>query len=134
MSMKMPALRTTDDLLHYLMEYPVEITFSEQPPADVFDRYHASDYVVVSDGISLDRQRLIDHATSARKRVRSVTIEIHEAFVHADHVAARYVLTAEMRKGSRIVTEIHMFGRLAADGRLQRTDQLTRTRDEPAGE
>jgi hypothetical protein len=31
-----------------------------------------------------------------------------------------------MRKGHVVATEIYMFGQLAADGRLQRIDQITR--------
>jgi hypothetical protein len=38
------------------------------------------------------------------------------------------MITAEMRKGSQIITEVHMFGRLARDGRLRRAAQLTHTR------
>jgi hypothetical protein len=44
-----------------------------------------------------------------------------------DHVAARYRLIAELRKGGTIRTEIYMFGELAADGRLRRAVQATRT-------
>jgi hypothetical protein len=32
-----------------------------------------------------------------------------------------------MRKGGEIETEIYMFGELAADGRISRVDQITRT-------
>lgn len=117
------------DLVRYLETYPVEIAFGDEAPGDVFDRYHTEDYVTVSDGLALDRQRMIAHAAPARKRVRSVAVDVHDAVVDGDRVAARYVLTAEMRKGGQIVTEIHMFGRLADDGRIRRTDQLTRTLD-----
>jgi hypothetical protein len=51
--------------------------------------------------------------------------------VEGDQVAARYTMTAEMRRGGSIVTEIYAFGRLAADGRLRSLDQITRT--VPAG-
>ena len=44
----------------------------------------------------------------------------------ADRVAARYTLIAEMVTGNTIATEIYMFGRLSADGRLQRVEQITR--------
>lgn len=127
MTRKIATFRCDADLVRYLRTFPAEIAFGDETPGDVFDRYHTSDYVNVSDGLPLDRQRMIEHAAPARKRVQSVTVEVHDAVVAGDRVAARYVLTAEMRKGGRIVTDIHMFGRLAEDGRLQRADQLTRT-------
>jgi hypothetical protein len=127
MSRNVVPLRTIEALSRYLREYPEEITFGDQPPEDVLDRYHAEDYVMVNDGIELDRQRLLDHVRPARKRAQAVSVDVHDVVVDGDRVAARYELVAEMRKGGRIVTEIHMFGRLAPDGRLQQVDQLTRT-------
>jgi hypothetical protein len=32
-----------------------------------------------------------------------------------------------MRRDRTVVTEVHLFGELLPDGRLRRTDQLTRT-------
>jgi hypothetical protein len=52
---------------------------------------------------------------------------VEQALVDGDQVAARYRLIAELRKGSTITTEIYMFGELAADGRLRRAIQATRT-------
>lgn len=117
-----------DDLIRYLTSYPAEMTFGDEAPEEVLDRYHSPDYVIVNDGLALDRQRLIDHVRPARKRVAAVDVDVLDALVSNDRVAARYVLTAEMRKGGVIATEIHMFGRLDAVGRLRRADQLTRSR------
>lgn len=127
MSRIIGALHSAGHLIRYLTTFPADLACGDEAPGDVFDRYHTADYVTVSDGLSLDRQKLIDHAASAKRRVRSVTVDVHDAIVNGDRVAARYVLTAEMRKGNRIVTEIHMFGRTVADGRLKHVDQLTRT-------
>jgi hypothetical protein len=55
-----------------------------------------------------------------------VHVEVHETVTTTDRVAARYTLTADMASGITIATEIHMFGQLAADGRLRRVDQITR--------
>lgn len=117
---------SADDLIHYLTSYPAEMTFGDEAPEEVLDRYHSPDYVIVNDGLTLDRQRLIDHVRPARRRAAAVSVDVLDALVSGDRVAARYVLTAEMRKGGVIATEIHMFGRLDALGRLQRADQLTR--------
>jgi hypothetical protein len=39
-----------DDLIGYLTRYPHELTFGEEDPAAVFDRYHADDFVLRNDG------------------------------------------------------------------------------------
>jgi hypothetical protein len=115
------------DLAAYLVRYPEEVTFGDEDPATVLDRYHTPDYELVNDGVRLDRQRLLDHVAPARRRAAGVRVEVQQALVEGDQVAARYRLTAVMRKGGVIATEIYMFGQLAADGRLRRATQLTRT-------
>jgi hypothetical protein len=110
----------------YLTRYPQEVAFGEQDAGTVFDRYHTADFVMCSDGIQLDREKLLAHVRPARRRAKSVRVEVHEALRTADRVAARYTLTACMATGNTIATEIYMFGRLSADGRLQRVEQITR--------
>jgi hypothetical protein len=114
------------DLAAYLSRYPEEIAFADDP-GTVFDRYHEPGFVMINDGLPLDRERLVAHARGARKRVAEVRVSIEEAIRSGDRVAARYVLTALMAKGQRIATEIFLFGRLAADGRLRSAHQLTRS-------
>lgn len=62
-----------------------------------------------------------------RKRAAEVRVEVEQTLVDGDHVAARYRLIAEMRKGHTTTTEVYMFGELASDGRLRRATQVTRT-------
>lgn len=120
-------IETAEDLTRYLTDYPREVAFGDEPAETVLDRYHTADYVVVNDGVALDRQRLLDHVRPARKRAADVSVDVKDALVDGDRVAARFVLTAQMRRGNAIATEIHMFGALAPDGRLRRADQVTRT-------
>lgn len=120
-------IETAEDLTRYLSDYPREVAFGDEPAETVLDRYHTPDYVVVNDGIELDRQRLLDHVRPARRRAAEVSVDVKDALVAGDRVAARFVLTAHMRRGNVIATEVHMFGALAPDGRLRRTDQITRT-------
>ncbi len=116
------------DLRRYLINYPQEISFGEDPPEKVFDRYHTPDFVLYNDGLPLDRGKLLDHVRPARKRAASIYVEVHDTVVEEDRVAARYTLGAVMRKGGNtVVTEIFLFGQLAPDGRLRRVDQLSRT-------
>lgn len=109
----------------YLESYPVEIT-STDDPAGVYDRYHAPGYAVVSDGVTLDRDRLLAHVGPARKRVAAVRVTVHDVLCADDRFAARYTLEAQMRKGAVIATEIAVIGEVAADGRIRSARQLTR--------
>jgi hypothetical protein len=86
----------------------------------------APGFVLHNDGTPLDRERLIAHVASGRKRAAEVRVAVRDVATTGDVVAARYVLTAVMRKGEVIDTEIFMFGRLAPDGRLREVTQLTR--------
>ncbi|MFI6512634.1 nuclear transport factor 2 family protein [Streptosporangium sp. NPDC050855] len=115
------------DLTGYLTRYPREAALSDEDPATVLDRYHTPDYEVVTDGVRLDRQRLLDHIRPARKQVADVRVEVEQALVDGDQVAVRYRLVAQMRKGRTVTSEIYMFGELSADGRLRRAVQATRT-------
>ncbi|WP_422772757.1 hypothetical protein ACN28C_07115 [Plantactinospora sp. WMMC1484] len=90
-----------------------------------------AEFEMFTDGVRLDRQRMLDHVRPARKRAASVRVDVHEALVAGDRVAAAYTLTATMRRGQVVTTEIYMFGQVAQDGRLRRVDQLTRTVPEP---
>ena len=119
------------DLARYLTSYPQEIAFGPREPEEVFDHHHTADLVLVSDGLPLDREKLLAHARPARKRVDRLEVEVHDAVTSGDRVAARYTLTAVMRRGSVVATEICMFGRLADDGRLRRVDQFTRILPSP---
>ena len=94
--------------------------------AAVVDRYYTPDVEQVVDGITLDRQRLIDHLRPVRKNLVSYSYDVHEA-IRTDHrVAARFTIHAEMRRGRMISTEVYLFGELAPDGRVRRTTQATR--------
>lgn len=122
------------DLSAYLTRYPREIVLGGEAPAAVFDRYHTADFVLCNDGLPLDRDKLLAHMRPARKNAESVQIDVHQALTSGDQVAARYTLTAVMRQGHTVTTDIYLFGHLAPDGRLQRLDQLTRDRSAGHGE
>ncbi|WP_327010693.1 hypothetical protein OHA72_27515 [Dactylosporangium sp. NBC_01737] len=125
--MGQPLSRTPgDDLIGYLTRYPHELTFGDEEPAVVFGRYHTDDFVLRNDGIPLDKQRLLDHVKVGRRNAAQIDVEVHDALISGGQVAARYTLTAVMRRGQVIATEIHMFGQLTTDGRLLRVEQLSR--------
>jgi hypothetical protein len=115
------------DLAGYLASYAREMAFGDSEAGAVLDRYHTPDIEYYSDGLRFDREKLIAHARPARKNAVSARIEVHDALVSGDRVAARYTLEAVTRKGPVVVIEIYMFGQLAPDGRLRRIDSITRT-------
>lgn len=120
------------DLIGYLTRYPEQLTFGDQDPASVMDHYHTPEFEMINDGITLDRDRLLAHVRVGRKNATGVQVDVHDTVVSGSRVAARYTLTAQMRKGAVIATEIYMFGRLAPDGRLQHVTQITRALPERA--
>jgi ketosteroid isomerase-like protein len=121
------------DVAEYLRRYPHEAAFGDEDASVVFDRYHAPGFTLRNDGLPLSRDALVAHMRPARKNVVDLRVDIHEALTDGDRVAARFTIVAAMRRGHTVRTDIHMFGRLAADGRLQEIDQLTRDPDRPAG-
>jgi hypothetical protein len=53
---------------------------------------------------------------AARHNARDVRVDVHDALVAGDRVAARYTLRATMRKGREVEVEICMIGRVAPTG------------------
>jgi hypothetical protein len=92
----------------------------------IVDRYYTPDIEQVADGVTLDRQRLIDHLRPVRKNLVAWEYDVHEAMRSGDRLAARFTVHAEMRQGRTISTEVYLFGELAPDGRIRRTIQATR--------
>ena len=123
------AITSPGDLIDYLVRYPQEVAFGDEEPAVVLDRYHCPGFELWNDGLRLDRARLLAHVRPARRNATAITIAVHQALMYDDRIAARYTLTATMRRGPVVATEIVAFGRLAADGRLRRLDQVTRVLD-----
>lgn len=120
------ALTPAQDLAGYLRSYIQEMGLGEEDPGVVIARYHTPEIEWHNDGTCLDRDRLIAHARPARKNVITCEVEVHDALVVGDRVAARYTLHSAMRKGHRSSNEIYMFGELAPDGRLRRIYSTTR--------
>jgi hypothetical protein len=108
------------------MTYPHQVAFGDEGAETVFERYHQPGLVLYNDGLPLDRERLLAHVRPARRRVSEIRVDVHDAVVDGNVAAARYTLTAVMRNGTSVATEIYMFGQVGDDGRLARVDQATR--------
>ncbi|GAA2166058.1 nuclear transport factor 2 family protein [Actinomadura napierensis] len=132
------SIRSARDLTDFLADYTRDMAVSDEEPAAILDRYFVPDFEYCNDGLVIDRRRMIEHVGPVRKNIdRAATaaahqagLEIHEAMVSGDRLAARYTLRTRMRKGKTFAAEIYMFGQLAPDGRIQRVDQITRQLDE----
>jgi ketosteroid isomerase-like protein len=121
-----PRPSPAQDPAGYLRSYIQQMGLSDEDPAAVIDRYHTPDIEWHNDGIRLDRARLAAHARPARKNAITCEVEVHDALVAGDRVAARYTLHTTMRTGRSLTNEVYMFGELAADGRLRRVHSTTR--------
>ncbi|GAA3794099.1 nuclear transport factor 2 family protein [Amycolatopsis tucumanensis] len=126
------AIRSAADLADFLVTYTRDMALSAEDPGAILDRYFAPDFEYCNDGLVIDRQRMIDHVRPVRKNVDRPDggdwsgAEIHDALVEGDRIAARWTLRTRLRKGKTFVAEVYLFGRLAADGRIRRIDQVTR--------
>ncbi|MCO5993876.1 nuclear transport factor 2 family protein [Actinoallomurus rhizosphaericola] len=123
---------TTDsDVTDFLTDYITAMGLSDQDPGEILDRYFVPDFEYVTEEAVLDRQRMIDHVRPARRNVGgaetpSLEVDVHDALVSGDRIAARYTLRTTLRRGKTFEAEIFMFGRLAHDGRIHRIEQTSR--------
>jgi hypothetical protein len=111
------------DFYHSFTE---EAVHGAADPAVTVDRYFTPDIVQISDGLRLDRASLIAHLRPVRKNLVSYRFDVHEALATQDRVAARFTIHAQLRKGGAVSTQVHLFARIAADGRMCSAEQLTR--------
>ncbi|MGV9776492.1 nuclear transport factor 2 family protein [Streptosporangium sp. NPDC003464] len=126
------------DLADFLITYIRDMAVSDEEPDAILDRYFVPDFEYCNDGLVIDRQRMIDHVRPVRKNVdkEAMTaddwsgVEIHEALVSGDRIAARWTLRTKLRKGKTFAAEIYMFGHLAPDGRIRRIDQISKQLEE----
>ncbi|MEV5981298.1 nuclear transport factor 2 family protein [Streptomyces sp. NPDC052114] len=101
--------------------------FGEEDAGEVIDRYYAPGFLQVSDGIEIDRDRLIKHIRPVKKSVLSGSYEVLEAVVDGNRLAARFVIRAVTKQGKETENEVHMFCEMTDDGRFVRIDQITRS-------
>jgi ketosteroid isomerase-like protein len=120
-------LRSVDSLTDFLCSYPQAMALTDEDPGQTFDRFHTPDALYVSDGLRLDRARVVDHARPARKNVTACHVDVHHVVHTGSEAAAHYTLAARMRKGRTVTTHVAMFARFAEDGRIAHIDQVTRT-------
>ncbi|MFE0106631.1 nuclear transport factor 2 family protein [Streptomyces sp. NPDC059009] len=107
-----------DDLVH-----------TDEDAGAIVDRYHTPDVLQFADGHRMDRAKLIAHARPIRKTRPTGRMEVHEAFVDGDRIAARstlHVAYPDKEPVKELALEICFFGQYAPDRRLRRAHMLTR--------
>ena len=116
---------THNAVMAFLTEFP-QAMGSGQDAGTVVDQFLAPGFSYRNDGIVLDRDMLVAHARPARKNAVAVRVDVHETVVEGDRFAARYTLSAQMRKGAVLAYDVHVFGEMDPDGRVRRVEQITR--------
>ncbi|WP_404816224.1 nuclear transport factor 2 family protein [Streptomyces thermolineatus] len=110
----------------FFTSFTEELLESDEDPALIVDRYHTPDVVQIADGHRMDRDKLVAHTRPVRKNRPSSRMEVHEAIVDGDRIAARYTMHVRQRSKD-LAIEVCFFGRFAPDGRMRRAHMLTRT-------
>ncbi|WP_336214007.1 nuclear transport factor 2 family protein [Nonomuraea sp. LPB2021202275-12-8] len=114
----------------FLTVLPDELAYGEEDPGSVLDRYYVPGFEYHNDGITLDRQRLIDHVRPVRRNLVSSRIEVGDVLVGEDRASARYTVHSVLRKGKVLTLEVYLFAAFAPDGRVSRVDSITRLVEE----
>ncbi|GLY68174.1 nuclear transport factor 2 family protein [Amycolatopsis taiwanensis] len=125
----MRTLNSTDPkqfIADFFSSFHDELVRSDEDPALVFDRYHTPDIVQVADGHRMDRDKLIAHTRPVRKNRPAGRMDVHEALVNGDRIAARYTLYVQMRK-KNLAIEVCFFGQFTDEGRMRQAHMLTRS-------
>ncbi|AQZ66840.1 unnamed protein product [[Actinomadura] parvosata subsp. kistnae] len=102
-----------------------DLVNTDEDPAAIIDRYHTPDIVQIADGHRMDRDKLIAHTRPIRKNRPEGRMEVHDAVMDGDRLAARYTLHIRQR-GKDLAMDVYFFGRFAPDGRMREAHMLTR--------
>ncbi|WP_116044514.1 nuclear transport factor 2 family protein [Amycolatopsis palatopharyngis] len=125
----MSTLNGTDPkqfIADFVTSFTDELLRSDEDASLIVDRFHTPDIVQVADGHRMDRDKLIAHTRPVRKNRPSLRIEVHEALLNGESIAARYTLHVQNRKRD-LVVEVYFFGQFTPDGRMRQAHMLTHT-------
>ncbi|MGR6924012.1 nuclear transport factor 2 family protein [[Actinomadura] parvosata] len=109
----------------FITSLTADLVNTDEDPATIIDRYHTPDIVQIADGHRMDRDKLIAHTRPIRKNRPEGRMEVHDAVMDRDRLAARYTLHVRQR-GKDLAMDVYFFGRFAPDGRMREAHLLTR--------
>ncbi|AQS66349.1 nuclear transport factor 2 family protein [Streptomyces pactum] len=107
--------------------YHNDVVHGDEDPATVIDRYYAPDIELVSDGVSMGRERLIKHCKPVRKSVAGGHYEVLEAVRDGNRIAARLIIHGVTQTGATAKIEVFEFCEMTDDGKFANVTSLTRT-------
>ncbi len=93
--------------------------------ADAIDRHFSPSFKQRADGVWSDRAEFTEHMAQLRRLTTSGTIEVHEELVDGLLYAERHTIEIVEKDGSRVRTEVYLFGRHDADGRFSEIHETT---------
>lgn len=119
---------TERDFAAFMTAFSEDVVHGADDPGPAIDRYYVPDFELYTDGLRLDRDKLIAHIAPVRRNgAGDFRYEVHEAMLCGSRLAARFTLHSTLTRKNRTVrTQVYLFADLAPDGRLARVDQLTR--------
>ena len=92
---------------------------------EAIDKHVAPDYRQRTDGVWSNRAEFAEHIAHLREVVSHGTVEVHEELRGGPIYAERHTIDVTNTDGSRVVTEVYVFGEYASDGRFLRIEETT---------
>jgi hypothetical protein len=92
---------------------------------EALDRHFSPDYRQRTDGVWSSRAEFAEHISHLRAITSSGSIHVHEELSSTPLYAERHTVELTKTDGSRVRTEVYVFGEHAPDGRFRRIDETT---------
>ena len=89
------------------------------------DKHFAPYYRQRTDGVWSNCAEFAEHIAHLRAVVSHGTLEVHEELRDGSIYAERHTIDVTKTDGSRVVTEVYVFGECAPDGRFLRIEETT---------
>jgi hypothetical protein len=92
---------------------------------EALDRHFSPDYCQRTDGVWSSRAEFGEHIAHLRAITDSGAIQVHDELSSESLYAERHTVELTKIDGSRVRTEVYVFGEFAADGRFRRIEETT---------
>jgi hypothetical protein len=92
---------------------------------EALDRHFSPDYRQRTDGVWSSRAEFAEHIAHLRAITGSGAIHVHEELSSEPFYAERHTVELTKTDGSRVRTEVYVFGEHAPDGRFRRIEETT---------
>lgn len=103
---------------------------AERPVEDAAQRHLTDTFRQSTNGQWEDRAEFLSRITHLREYARDLTVTVLSEFTRDNRYAERHIVQLVGNDGARLTQEVFMFASMAADGRFERIEELTRVVDE----